>query len=259
MTDGADSIQGVLDEAIDFVHRGQRQSADEAFASITTRMLGEKEREDRVAIAEMVASRLGKEEFFELQRPFQQFLARLAPDFREAAKWVAAEGDVLAKKGSKAAAAARCCIARTLARDGDLPEKELVFGTLGVAGLCRDAMAIDNPLLWQELMDSLSLPFDWFDLYLDSEAAVPWREHYRRVQYPKLPKILAQMDEALNLGAELRLIERQYQAKEEPFLPLRSSLSLMEVEIGNQRWSQFYFSQGILRWLGDLSELQETT
>ena len=246
-----EKAEKALESALEHLASGNSMGANEQFAVLTTTMLNATDVDEKRNIAELAVHQLGEKELFALQPPFQQLLARLASSWTEAAKWVGAEGDALAKLDQRAAATVRCCIARTLARDEQLPANELVMGTLGVAGLCRDASALGNMFLWQELLQSLKLPQSWFDRNIPPASAPLLQYYYDEVSWPKLPEVLQHLQQAMAAGKDVDL-RKQFNERQETVLsPLfTKEVQLINIEVGDEEFSGFIALAGQLCWLG---------
>ncbi len=258
--DGLSRAKEAMGQALEALTQNDGQMANEQFAIVTTLMLNTTNINEKRQIAKMAAAKLAEQGLPALQIPFQQVLARLAVNWTEAAEWVAAEGDVLAKQGDKAAATVRCCIARTLARDQNLPVSELVLGTLGVAGLCRDAAALGNMTLWQELMRSLKIPQNWFNMAFPPAGAPFFEYVYEEIYLPQLAEVLAQLQQAMNEGGDVSVKEEPSEKQSTTLLcHCREELQLANIHIGEQAWCGFIAGQGRLHYLGpmDLTEQLE--
>ena len=249
--DNLDKAQKALSLAIDCLSAGNGLGANEQFAVVTTTMLNTGDLFEKRKIAEMAVEKLGEGQLYALQPPFQQLLARLASHWTEAAKWVASEGDTLAKQGEKAAATVRCCIARTLARDDQLPVDELVMGTLGAIGLSRDASALGNMALWQELLNSLQVPNQWFDRNVPPACGPLLQYYYSEVSWPNVAEMLLQLQQAVGGGNDVKVEQKLDGRQEKVLQPLfRQEVSLLNIEIGDETFPGFFPMDGRLCWLG---------
>jgi len=216
-SDSMDEARRDIEAAIEHLERGERAEADARFGAVVQAMLAAADGRARRAIAAMAVERLAAAGRPGLQVPFLQFLARQAPTLSEAARWVAAEGDVLAGQGDVTGATTLCCFARALVGDETLPVTELVLGTLGAAGLCRDAAAMGNDTLWQQLVATVR-----------SSDALP----------------------AEDVGAVLTEIQTAMADGDTLSVETTVDSGRLTLHVGDRSWPRFVVVEGRLQWLG---------